>query len=374
MNQKKTEIESVRIIINYKDGSKKSKDFPMTTLRAGENLHQVGLVGMTGYKIVYEGRGMSFTNHLDLIGYAAAFEMSQTMKYLGDQRQEAVVINKHTIPAVFSVDENQCTALKKSLKYDPKSPFGGIMCTSSPLTMETAEYLKRMRKEKMFTLDVLASPGFESGSVETITQLGSKKERMYNLRVIDVSELDTFDKIMIGLDGYTITFGIGGTPIITAMDNTTFFNTNYRMEVLSKKAPDNTQNIDAHLAWLGAKYVKSNSFSFVRRGVSIAQCGGQTNREDSARFASLRAKDFGNTLEDAISATDSFLFNADAIDMLHEMGVAGIVHPTREGLTTGSLEPDKKILDRVNEYGMIMIRPVLGTKDKELPWRVFKHL
>ncbi|MFX0065481.1 MAG: hypothetical protein ACFFC7_25190 [Candidatus Hermodarchaeota archaeon] len=374
MNQRKSEIKSVRIIINYMDGSEKSKDFPMTSLRAGENPHQEGFVGMNGYKILYEGRGMSFTNHLDLIGYAAAFEMSQTMKYLGDKRQEAVVINKHTIPAIFSVDENQCTALKKSLKYDPKSPFGGIMCTSSPLTIETAKCLKRMRKEKMFTLDVLASPGFEPGSIETITQIGSKKERMYNLRVVDVSELDSFDKIMMGLDGCNITFGIGSTPIITTMDTSTFFNTKCRMEVVSEKTPDDTQYIDAHLAWIGAKYVKSNSFSFVRGGVSIAQCGGQTNREDSARFAAVRAKDFGNTLENTIGATDSFLFNADSIDILHEMGVAGIVHPTRKGLTTGSLKPDEKILDRINKYEMIMVRPVLGTEEKEVPWRVFRHL
>lgn len=374
MYQKKPKITSIQIIIRFDDGTEKSKDFGLEFLRCGENPHQTGYAGIKGYKIIYEGRGMSFTNHLDLIGYATAFEMSKTMKYLGDKREEAIVINKHTIPAVFSVDENQCTALEKSLKSDPKSPFGGIMCTSSPLTMETSKYLKELRKKRMFTLDILASPGFEPGAVETITQIGSKKEKMYNLRVVDVSNLHTIEKINTGINGYNITIGIGGTPLITSMDNTTFFNTKYKMEVLSKRVPDNTQYVDAHLAWIGAKYIKSNSFSFVREGVAIAQCGGQTNREDSAKFAGERAEDLGNTLKAAIGATDSFLFNVDSIDILHNMGVTGVVHPTRKNLTTGSLDPDNAILERINEHDMLMFRPILDIEGEERSWRVFKHI
>jgi len=74
---------------------------------------------------------MGFTNHIDLSGYAVAVEISKTMTFLKDKRTEAVVINKHTNPAVFAARANQLEALKAALTTDKKSPFGGVMCTSS---------------------------------------------------------------------------------------------------------------------------------------------------------------------------------------------------------------------------------------------------
>ena len=161
---------------------------------------------------------------------------------------------------------------------------------------------------------------------------------------------------------------------ISDTENPSFFNHDHEMQILSEKHPTDNEMNDAHLAWIGAKYIRSNSFSFFRNGVSVAQCGGQTNREDSASFAAYRAKSFGQSLEGSIGGTDSFLFDHHSIDILREYKVAGIVHPTRKGLTTGSLKPDEEILRKVNEYDMIMIRPVLIESGKEKTWRIFKHL
>jgi len=373
-------VSTVSGLIQYGDGAVDSSYSPVKALRGGDNPHQKGFAGTKGYNIVRQGRGMSFTNHIDLIGYAPAFEMSGTMKHLEDSRQEAVVVNKHRTPCVFAVGKTQCYALRRSMHYDSKSPFGGVLSTSSPLTMETAEYLKELRIENGFTLDVIASPGFEEGVLEYLVDLedkesrAEKKEKMFNTRVVDVSELDTIEKICSGIGGYNNVFGIGGNPIMTEMDSVTFFNHKYKMEVLSEAYPNKAEMADAHLAWIGAKYIISNSFSFVRDGTQVAQCGGQTNREDSAKFAIQRAKDFGNDVEYSMSATDSFLFNDYAIDILHEAGVNGVVHPTRKDLTTGSLKPDEKILEAVNKCGMIMIRPRLIDEDgNESAWRVFRH-
>ena len=65
---------------------------------------------------------------------------------------------------------------------------------------------------------------------------------------------------------------------------------------------------DAHIAWIGAKAIQSNSFAFVKDGVLLAECGGQTNREDSAKFASERAVEFNVSLKGSAAATDSFIF------------------------------------------------------------------
>jgi len=372
MNDGKTPTV-LKVLMEFNDGSTQEAKYSLKPMRNGDNPHQVGLIGepigSSSYKEVIEGRGMSFTNHLDLSAYGVTFEIRETMKYLGDPRTEVVVINKHTNPAVYAARSSQLDALKDALTTDKKSPFGGIMASSSSLKRETAEYLAQMNKEKHFVLDVLGAPGFEEGSVDLI------KDRMKNLRIIDLSTLDTWEKIHAGAFGYNMKWTVGGKPVVTEVDRTSFFNSKYDMEVLSKRAPTCEENIDAHLAWIGAKAIQSNSFAFVKDGVLLAQCGGQTNREDSAKFAKIRADEFGVSLKDSASATDSFLFDYTAIDLLHNMGVTTVVHPTRKGLTTGNLEPDGLILEKINKYDMIMLRPYLIDKDgQEVPWRVFRHL
>jgi phosphoribosylaminoimidazolecarboxamide formyltransferase/IMP cyclohydrolase len=147
------------------------------------------------------------------------------------------------------------------------------------------------------------------------------------------------------------------------------------MEVLSKRKPTDSEMKDAYLAWIGAKAIQSNSFAFCKDAVLLAQCGGQTNREDSAKFASERAAEFEVSLKDAAAATDSFIFDRTAIDLLHKIGVATVVHPTRKLLTTGSLKPDEDILKVINEYNMVVLRPYLiGADGQQKAWRVFRHL
>jgi len=361
----------MKLTMTFDDGSKKEVSYTLSPLRSGDNPHQAGFVGEPGksYRELIEGRGMGFTNHIDLSGYAVAVEISKTMAFLKDKRTEAVVVNKHTNPAVYAARTNQLDALKESLETDKKSPFGGVMATSSRLTRATADFLVKKNKDENFVLDVLAAPGFEPGCSDELAEV------MKNLRIVDVSALDTWEKILAGAFGYNMKWTVGGKPVITEVDKTSFFNARCGMEVLSKRQPTDSQMKDAHIAWIGAKAVQSNSFAFVRDAVLLAQCGGQTNREDSAKFASERAQEFKVSLEGSAAATDSFIFDRQAIDLLHGMGVAVVVHPGRKALTTGNLAPDREIRDAVDEHNMAMVRPHLIGKDGEyLPWRVFRHL
>jgi phosphoribosylaminoimidazolecarboxamide formyltransferase / IMP cyclohydrolase len=359
------------LTVTFDDGSQKTVSYDLSPLRSGDNPHQAGYVGepRNSYKELIEGRGMGFTNHIDLTGFAVAVEISKTLSFLKDNRTEAVVINKHTNPAVYAARTKQLDALLAALETDKKSPFGGVMATSSKLTRETSDYLVEKNKTERFVLDVLASPGFEDGCVETLSEV------MKNLRIVDVSPLDTWDKILSGVFGFNMKWTIGNKPVITEVDKTSFFNTKYGMEVLSDRKPTNAEMKDAHLAWIGAKAIQSNSFAFVKDAVLLCQCGGQTNREDSAKFAHERAVEFNVPLTNSAAATDSFIFDRAAIDLLHEMGVGIVIHPTRKLLTTGSLKPDLEILKAVNDHGMVMIRPYLiGADGQEKAWRVFRHL
>lgn len=363
----------MKIIIKRSDGSQEETSYKLKPIRSGDNPHQPGFIGepegIQSYREVIPGRGMGFTNHLDLMGYSVAMEISLTMKLLGDTRTESVVVNKHTNPAVFAARGTQLDALIAALSTDKKSPFGGVATFSSRLKSDTAQFLAKKNKDERFVLDVLAAPGFEQGAVEALSSC------MKNLRIIDVSPLDTWEKINPGASGYNMKWTIGGKPVITGQDSTAFFNSKYGMEVLSKRKPSASENTDAHIAWIGAKAIQSNSFAFVKDAVLLAQCGGQTNREDSAKFAKIRADEFNVSLEESAAATDSFLFDYTSIELLHSMGVTTVVHPTRKGLTTGNLKPDQQILAKIDEYNMVMLRPYLiGADGKDAPWRVFKHL
>src|ERR1035437_1727698 len=135
--------KEMKVTVKYDDGTHKEVTYQLNPLRSGDNPHQVGFVGEPGnsYTEVIEGRGMGFTNHLDLSGYSVAVEISKTMAFLGDKRTEAVVINKHTNPAVFAARTEQFDALTDSLTTDKKSPFGGVMAVSSKLTRDTVDFL-----------------------------------------------------------------------------------------------------------------------------------------------------------------------------------------------------------------------------------------
>jgi phosphoribosylaminoimidazolecarboxamide formyltransferase/IMP cyclohydrolase len=243
------------------------------------------------------------------------------------------------------------------------------MATSSKLTKETTNYLVEKNRKEKFVLDVLAAPGFEDGCSEMLSEV------MKNLRIVDVSPLNTWEKIHAGVFGLNMKWTIGNKPVITEVDKTSFFNAKYGMEVLSKRKPTDNEMKDAHIAWIGAKAIQSNSFAFVKDAVLLAQCGGQTNREDSAKFAGERAAEFEVDMKGCAAATDSFIFDHNNIDLLHKLDVTTVIHPTRKLLTTGSLKPDEEIVNAVNDYNMVMLRPYLiGADGQEKAWRVFRHL
>lgn len=363
--------KEMKLTLLFDDGSRREETYALSPLRSGDNPHQSGYVGEPGgsYRELIEGRGMGFTNHIDLTGYAVAVEISRTMALLRDARTEAVVINKHTNPAVFAARKGQAEALAAALTTDKKSPFGGVMATSSPLTPETASLLVAKNRAERFVLDVLAAPGFAAGCVESLAEV------MKNLRIVDLTALDSWEKIHAGAGGFNMKWTVGNKPVLTEVDRTAFFNSRYGMEVLSRRRPDEAELRDAHIAWIGAKAIQSNAFAFVRDAVLLAQCGGQTNREDSAKFARERAAEFSVPLAGSAAATDSFIFDRTAIDLLQGMGVTTVVHPTRKLLTTGGLKPDEEILRAVDDYGMVMLRPYLiDGEGQEKPWRVFRHL
>jgi len=84
--------KEMKVIFTYDDGTKKEVKYVLNPMRSGDKPHQAGYIGEPGnsYTEVIEGRGMGFTNHIDLNGFAVATEMSKTMAFLKDKRTETV--------------------------------------------------------------------------------------------------------------------------------------------------------------------------------------------------------------------------------------------------------------------------------------------
>jgi len=167
---------------------------------------------------------------------------------------------------------------------------------------------------------------------------------------------------------------IGNKPVITEVDRTSFFNTKYGMDVMSKRKPT-----AAEMKTLISPGLAPRPFSLTRLlSLSMLSCwhsaAGRPNREDSPNSpVSVRMN--LKYLCKAPLPPPILYFDRQAIDLLHNQGVTTVIHPTRKLLTTGSLKPDEEIVKVVDEYNMVMIRPhLIGADGQEKAWRVFRHL
>ncbi|MBI4296418.1 MAG: hypothetical protein HY667_04800, partial [Chloroflexi bacterium] len=64
--------KEMKVTIKFDDGTQKEAVYSLSPLRSGDNPHQAGFLWEPGNSFieVIEGRGMGFTNHLDLTGYS----------------------------------------------------------------------------------------------------------------------------------------------------------------------------------------------------------------------------------------------------------------------------------------------------------------
>ena len=76
------------------------------------------------------------------------------------------------------------------------------------------------------------------------------------------------------------------------------------MKVVTELQPTQAQISDMMFAWKIAKFIKSNTIVFVKNGMTLGVGAGQMSRVDSARIASIKAKEAGLSLQGSIAASD----------------------------------------------------------------------
>lgn len=320
-------------------------------LRYGENPHQHGArYSFTGEScwdtaIQHGGKEMSFLNVYDT---DAAWRLVWS---LGDERPVAAVI-KHANPCGVAVADDITTAYKRAHEGDPVSAFGGIVAVNRNVTHAMAEALA-----PVFT-EVLIAPGFDE---DALVLLLEKR----NLRVLEagppasavqVDGIGDGDMVIgVGDDGSPyVTFAgtpepaldvrsIDGGLLVQTADSVTIDRDAW--QVVTERAPSESEWTDMELAWKIAARVTSNTIVLVKDGQAVGIGAGQQNRRDAGRIAADKAD---GRAKGGACASDAFFPFRDGLDAAAEAGATAVIQPG------GSIR-DEEVIEAANEAGMAMV-------------------
>ncbi|VTU37337.1 bifunctional phosphoribosylaminoimidazolecarboxamide formyltransferase/IMP cyclohydrolase [Variovorax sp. PBL-E5] len=303
-------------------------------LRYGENPHQQAAF----YRDLYpapgslvtarqlQGKELSYNNIADA---DAAWECVKSFD------TAACVIVKHANPCGVAIGKDVFEAYGKALKTDPTSAFGGIIAFNRTVDRATAEAVR-----KQF-VEVLMAPGFAPGALE-VFQEGKKA----NVRILEIAlppgGATDWDNGRNAVDVKRIGSGL----LMQTADNHVLSRS--ELKVVSKKQPTPQQLEDLLFAWKVAKFVKSNAIVFCADGMTMGVGAGQMSRVDSARIASIKAKNAGLSLQDSAAASDAFFPFRDGLDVLVEAGARCVIQP-------GGSMRDQEVIDAADEHGVVMV-------------------
>ena len=94
--------------------------------------------------------------------------------------------------------------------------------------------------------------------------------------------------------------------------------------------------------------MRSNAIVYARDQRTLGIGAGQTNRKDSARIATLRARDFGLDLAGCACASEAFFPFADGLIEAVEAGATAVIQPG------GSIR-DAEVIAAADARGVAMV-------------------
>ncbi|MBL79608.1 MAG: bifunctional phosphoribosylaminoimidazolecarboxamide formyltransferase/inosine monophosphate cyclohydrolase [Nitrosomonadaceae bacterium] len=325
------------VISNYLTGAQLNEcqnNFPVNlsfnytiaqNLRYGENPHQGAAFYRDGSFAVSEGianytqiqgKELSYNNIADA---DAAWECVKTFD------STACVIIKHANPCGVGVSDNTLLAYNAAFSTDPSSAFGGIIAFNRELDGATAESIM-----KQF-VEVIITPGLSDEAKDILAQ---KK----NIRVLILN--------LKGKNNNLDFKRVGGGMLVQTPDNKNVESS--CLKVVTKVQPTEQEMKDLLFAWRVAKFVKSNAIVFCLNGRTLGIGAGQMSRVDSARIASIKAKNSELTLVGSVVASDAFFPFRDGLDVVVSAGAKAIIQPG------GSIR-DEEVIAAADEHGVAMV-------------------
>ncbi len=293
-------------------------------MRYGENPHQAAAFyrervvapGLLAGYTQLQGKELSYNNIADA---DAAWEAVRSFD------TPACVIIKHANPCGVALGLNPAEAYTKAFKTDPTSAFGGIIAFNRDVDGAAAQLISKQFAE------VIIAPAF---TAEALAVFATKP----NLRLMTVAPGEAqndFDFKRVG-GGLLVQ-----TPDVKAVAEA-------ELKVVTALAPTPAQMADLMFAWRVAKFVKSNTITFARDGMTLGVGAGQMSRIDSARIASIKAKEAGLTLAGSAAASDAFFPFRDGLDVIVDAGATCVIQP-------GGSVRDEEVIAAANERGVAMV-------------------
>jgi len=293
-------------------------------MRYGENPHQQAAFyrerdvapGLLAGYTQLQGKELSYNNIADA---DAAWDCVRSFD------APACVIIKHANPCGVAVGGSTAEAYAKAFKTDPTSAFGGIIAFNRAVDAAAAQAVSRQ------FVEVVIAPAFD----EAARGVFSAKQNVRLLTLAPGSAQNDFDFKRVG-GGLLVQ-----TPDVHALEPAD-------LKVVTAKAPTPAQLADLMFAWNVARFVKSNTIVFARDGMTLGVGAGQMSRIDSARIASIKAKEAGLTLAGSAAASDAFFPFRDGLDVVVDAGATCVIQP-------GGSMRDEEVIAAANERGIAMV-------------------
>jgi phosphoribosylaminoimidazolecarboxamide formyltransferase / IMP cyclohydrolase len=297
-------------------------------LRYGENPHQqaafyrdpVSVSGSLASYTQLQGKELSYNNIADA---DAAWECVKTFD------APACVIVKHANPCGVAVADTPLDAYKLAFATDPTSAFGGIIAFNRTLDETAAEAVI-----KQF-VEVIIAPQFTPEAQQILA-------RKANVRVLTLP-------LEAGSNVYDFK-RVGGGLLVQTPDDLNI--TASQLKIVTKVKPTAQQLNDLLFAWRVAKFVKSNAIVFCVNGQTLGIGAGQMSRVDSARIASIKARNAGLDLTGSAVASDAFFPFRDGLDVVVHAGAAAVIQP-------GGSVRDEEVIAAADEQGVAMVFTVV---------------
>lgn len=308
-------------IFNYFDGNADSSlrlaVDGSRSLRYGENPHQkacfFGKIEDSIEQI--HGKEISYNNLLDIDAAVAL---------ISDFSQPTVAILKHNNACGIAVRDSISEAWDEALSCDPVSAFGGVIIANGKIDKVTAEAIN-----KIF-FEVIIAPSYSDDALEI---LKSKKNRII---LVAKNWPVPSRRYRSALNG------------ILCEESDLKRETPADFKVMTETVPNDTMTSDMLFANIVVKHSKSNAIVLAKNGKLLASGIGQTSRVDALRQAIAKAKGFGFDLNGAVMASDAFFPFSDCVEIAHQEGITGVIHP-------GGSVRDEDSVNYCKEHGMTMV-------------------
>ena len=264
------------------------------------------------------GRELSFNNLNDLNAARAL---------LAEFTVPACSIVKHANPCGCALGHDAEEAFRKALSGDPVSAYGGIVAVNRRVDEPLAHALTEQFVEVLIAPEYTAAAARVLRAKEGTRVLADRERRGGTPGERDLRRV------------------IGG---LLVQDTDTEVDERERMEVVTRRLPEEPTWGDLLFAWRIAKHVGSNAIVLAKDLQTIGIGAGQPSRVDAVRIAIEKARAHGHDPTGAVLASDAFFPFADGPELALEAGVAALIQP-------GGSKRDAEVADAVEQAGAAMV-------------------